>query len=200
MLTEAHRLAQSAIGRAVLAELGEDLLSDAVVDLALEARGKSDAVAARYYAAFRQAEGIADGFVLGEADPLAPATARERIADAANRFGQGPGEVVRVVLGGGRDRLARSLGADSRAIGWQRVCSSSCCSFCAMLAGRGAVYRSARAAGDGRGYHRSCACTVEPVFRRGTPLPARSQVFADLYDEAGSFDAFKVAFRERAEA
>ncbi|MGY1440156.1 VG15 protein [Streptomyces reniochalinae] len=30
---------------------------------------------------------------------------------------------------------------DRRCIGWRRVASGSCCSFCAMLASRGAVYK-----------------------------------------------------------
>lgn len=38
------------------------------------------------------------------------------------------------------------------------------CSFCAMLASRGFVYKSARSAGEGNHYHKNCRCKVIPGF------------------------------------
>lgn len=45
---------------------------------------------------------------------------------------------------------------------WRRVTDGDPCGFCAMLASRGPVYRSAGKAGDGNRYHGRCGCTVEP--------------------------------------
>lgn len=39
------------------------------------------------------------------------------------------------------------------------------CTFCAMLASRGFVYRSAKAAGEGTHYHANCRCKVVPEFK-----------------------------------
>lgn len=67
------------------------------------------------------------------------------------------------------------------AIGYCRVPDADPCPFCAMLASRGAVYRSDAFeesngifAGDGRfKVHNGCDCTMEPVYgRRVTDLPA----------------------------
>ena len=38
------------------------------------------------------------------------------------------------------------------------------CTFCAMLASRGFVYRSAKTAGEGNHYHKHCRCKVIPGF------------------------------------
>lgn len=67
------------------------------------------------------------------------------------------------------------------AIGYCRVPDADPCPFCAMLASRGAVYRSDAFvesngifAGDGKfKVHNGCDCTMEPVYgRRVTDLPA----------------------------
>lgn len=67
------------------------------------------------------------------------------------------------------------------AIGYCRVPDADPCPFCAMLASRGAVYRSDAFvesngifAGDGKfKVHNGCDCTLEPVYgRRVTDLPA----------------------------
>ena len=59
-----------------------------------------------------------------------------------------------------RDTITTNRKRDPAAVGWRRV-SASGCKFCAMLAGRGAVYRegSARFAS-----HPHCHCTAQPVF------------------------------------
>ena len=46
---------------------------------------------------------------------------------------------------------------------WRRVTDGQPCGFCAMLASRGPVYRSAEKAGyGGNRYHERCGCTAEP--------------------------------------
>ena len=62
-----------------------------------------------------------------------------------------------------RDTVTTNRQRDPEAVGWRRV-SSGGCSFCSMLAGRGAVYKSdtARFAS-----HTHCHCTAQPVFKGG---------------------------------
>ncbi|WP_405944748.1 hypothetical protein [Streptomyces sp. NBC_00932] len=52
------------------------------------------------------------------------------------------GAADRDALMGGRDLLDQSSRADRAVIGWARVTDSDPCHFCALLASRGAVYRS----------------------------------------------------------
>jgi hypothetical protein len=44
------------------------------------------------------------------------------------------------------------------------------CTFCIMLAGRGAVYHSRRKAGELNHYHRRCDCKIVPDFIGGDPM------------------------------
>lgn len=163
-------------------------------------------VAERYYRAFRAAEGIpgVPAVVrLAEMPPEAFVRELERTnapgyARALRAAGMGDAQAARRVLArvmlsatqsalaGGRDMLAESLSADPRALGWQRVASSSCCAFCALLAARGPVYGTARSAGRGRHWHPGCKCTVEPVFSRRTKLPATSRRYAEIWREVGT--------------
>lgn len=71
------------------------------------------------------------------------------------------GETTRHVLNAGRMTVVETTKADSEARGWRRETSSNPCSFCSMLAGRGAVYSSDTA--DFRS-HRHCACVATPAF------------------------------------
>lgn len=69
---------------------------------------------------------------------------------------------MRHALNGGRETTIASVRADSTARGWRRVTSGDPCSFCSMLASRGAVY----GAGSGSFHaHDSCGCSAEPVYR-----------------------------------
>jgi len=62
-----------------------------------------------------------------------------------------------------RDTIVTNRRRDPEAAGWRRVATGGC-SFCRMLADRGAVYReeSARFAS-----HAHCHCTAAPVFKGG---------------------------------
>lgn len=85
--------------------------------------------------------------------------AREAMAQA---FVQSSGAATRLVLDAGRDTVRGSLATDPRGVGWQRITSGHACQFCAMLAGRGAVY-----AADTADFasHDHCSCSAEPVYR-----------------------------------
>lgn len=103
-------------------------------------------------------------------------------------------------LTGGRDQLLATINDDSRAVGWARVTSGNACAFCALLAGRGAVFRGEDTAGFDA--HDGCSCTAEPSYSRGAPLPPTSQRYAELYAESAKgqpdqLNAFRRAYEGR---
>lgn len=89
-----------------------------------------------------------------------------------------------LALEGGRQTMQRSIAADERATGWARVTDSDPCAWCAMLASRGPVYKSAQTAGDprqsGDRYHDHCACQAWPAFTHDEPFIG---VAEKLYDD-----------------
>lgn len=97
------------------------------------------------------------------------------------------GITTRQVLSGGRLAVAKTGGADQRAVGWRRVTDGNPCTFCAMLAGRGPVYSSKDRAdsigGTGLQYHGHCGCTAEIVYGEWNPSDAE-QLYADEYEKA----------------
>lgn len=164
---------------------------DLAVPLITGRYGQAAALAVGYLDRFRRAEGVR-----GNATPKLPAApdADTIIASlratglsgtmrairagfspqAASRAGlvQALGSAGRLALNGGRDAILESVHADPRALGWRRVTAGGPCDFCAMLAGRGPVYKTDRTAGFQA--HDHCACSAEPVYRDGagtTPPP-----------------------------
>lgn len=107
---------------------------------------------------------------------------------------------MRHVLDGGRSTVTATTHADRRALGWARVVSGRPCSFCAMLAGRGPVYKAETARFDA---HDHCSCASEPVYRSDAAWPPGSRRYADLYDEVAKGlppDEARLAFRHAFEA
>ena len=112
------------------------------------------------------------------------------------------GTSSRHVLNGGRDALDELIQADDAAVGWARVTDGDPCAFCAMLASRGAVYKSAMTAGFKA--HDHCACTAEPVYDAFADLPGRAQEFQDLWYSAtkgfsgkDAINAFRRAYEKQ---
>lgn len=70
------------------------------------------------------------------------------------------GSTQYLALEGGRSVMKQSTDADERATGWSRVTDGDPCAWCAMLASRGPVYKTAKTAGDprqgGDRYHDHC--------------------------------------------
>jgi hypothetical protein len=106
--------------------------------------------------------------------------------------------VSQLVLNQGRDTIIGAVQQDKYARAWVRVTSPGACSFCQMLALRGAVYKDARAAGKGsRGasgkafagggldfkVHDNCRCHAEPVFTAYEPS-ARMREMQKTWDES----------------
>ncbi|MGH3437092.1 MAG: hypothetical protein ACRDRL_29010 [Sciscionella sp.] len=88
----------------------------------------------------------------GPVDATVTFKVRETLAD----------EVERMVLDQSRGAIIGAVHADPEAKAWARVTEPGACSFCRLLATRGAVYRSDKSA-DFRA-HLACRCHVEPVF------------------------------------
>jgi hypothetical protein len=102
------------------------------------------------------------------------------------------GEVTRQILNGGRKTIVDTTNNDPKARGYIRVTDGAPCAFCAMLAGRGPVYRSESSAVTGKVYsdrvdgfraHRKCGCTAEPVYFTDSPWPSSATKWKDLYAE-----------------
>lgn len=95
----------------------------------------------------------------------------------------------RLALEGGRSVVDQTVQGDDAAIGWMRVTDADPCSWCLMLASRGAVYRSAETAGrvqasrftggSAFAWHDHCGCIAAPVWDPDDPLLTRAD---DLYD------------------
>lgn len=152
-----------------------------------------------------------------ELERIAPASPSDLVADRVNanlnatgiatyeralRAGQTPdravdtmavnlsGSATTLALEGGREVIRDAAQADEEAIGWIRVPDADPCSWCAMLASRGAVFRSAGTAGRNKNarfvgegqfkWHDHCSCTAVPVWDPNDPQLTRAE---DLYDQ-----------------
>lgn len=114
-----------------------------------------------------------------------------------------------LVLDQSRQALINASTDDRDAIGWARITEEGACSFCRLLATRGAVYTS-RGSGDFRAHTKkpdgsggTCRCHVEPVFNHYEPSAQVRQDQADyrrLTDEFGhSGRAIHIAWRQHVE-
>jgi hypothetical protein len=156
---------------------------------------------------------------LNVANRIRQAQPPERIERAV--LVQASGSAARHVAAGGRQRTMRVIRDDDQIEGYIRVTREDPCSFCAMLASRGPVYKNEFTAGrvsnrrdtntdgDVRGQfvgsgefkvHDHCRCWVEPVYV-DTPRelwPGRAAEFQDLWyattEEYSGWDKAK-AFR-----
>lgn len=157
------------------------VLRIAIAALVRERFGLSVAQAQAYYAEARRAAGIAGSFPA----PSVPLPSPELIQATLDSTGpyallgrikrsqpvptamQNTGVILsgaasRLVLNGARQVILQSVKDDSEAVGWMRVTAANPCSWCAMLASRGASYRSAASAGFKA--HNLCRCTAQAVF------------------------------------
>lgn len=74
------------------------------------------------------------------------------------------GSVARLILQAGRSAVTDSVKADPVAVAWMRTLGPRPCAFCAMLASRGAVYKTEQIANFEA--HTHCMCGVAPAFSR----------------------------------
>lgn len=152
-----------------------------------------------YFQSFRLAEQVPGDAAIRLAGPVdadkiiagLTATGRNAVRDAlrAGRSAEDArsvalmrtsGSVTRQVLNGGRETILRSVAEDKEARGWARVTDGDPCAFCALLAGRGPVYKDITVDFQA---HDGCACVPEAVYGR-SEWPGRAREFHDLYNEA----------------
>ncbi|MGW2539386.1 VG15 protein [Kitasatospora sp. NPDC001574] len=88
-----------------------------------------------------------------------------------------------LVQDAGRDAIHAAIQGDPGAIGYYRKTDASPCCFCALMAGRGAVYKSERTAAFGP--HPNCHCQPIPIFSRRYQLPAENDRFARMWRDFG---------------
>lgn len=103
-----------------------------------------------------------------------------------------------LMMRGGRDMIATAANRDRKAVGWRRVTDGDPCTFCAMLVGRGAAYKSDKTAGalaskrfKGPGsykFHNHCGCSVEVLYSRWEPTE----------QESGWVESYEAASKEAA--
>jgi hypothetical protein len=165
----------------------------ALIAMVFSSRERSASLAGPYYRQLRTAAGVSGEVVMAEPRELTqdqlvaaldsagmavmrkslrlgatPAQARDRMAVTIS------GTATRLALEGGRDVMEATSHDDEEALGWARITDSDPCSWCAMLASRGAVYESAETAGDSRyggaKYHDHDSCQAVPIFDADSPL------------------------------
>lgn len=88
----------------------------------------------------------------------------------------------------GRGLIFETSQRDTKSLGYARVTDGKPCYFCAMLASRGAVYKSRDTAGAGpRGaanrYHDGCGCTVQAIYGTDAQIPGSSAKYDALWRE-----------------
>lgn len=142
-------------------------LVDAYVPLSAE-------VGASFYDDARAAAGSPGGYVARLADPPAVGRVQELISwgvaplfrpdapDPDLALSRLTGGTQRVVAAGARETIEANVAADPAAPRYARHASANACAFCALVATRGAVYRSE--ADAGADYHDHCHCVAVPVF------------------------------------
>lgn len=173
------RVAAKASGSA---ESVRDGLMDVVPNMVGIYGEAAASLGADFYDELRDVSGVKGNFRGVPAD--LPGRAR---ADALVRWGVDPlfaaepnldatvsrisGGLQRIVANADRQTVLRSVSLDPHGKGWQRITAGGC-SFCQMLAGRGAVYTEASA--DFLSHDR-CHCTAVPVWsEQEAPLPSEA--------------------------
>jgi hypothetical protein len=92
------------------------------------------------------------------------------------------GAAQRLITNGARQAVLQSVKADDKAVAWARVTSGNPCAFCALLAGRGAVYRTEKTASfDAHDHDR---CVAMPVFSHADARATKNNPLYQQYKQA----------------
>lgn len=185
---DAHRLANQAVVDLALADLAgfwasldlgrpeaaRDALLAYYPALSDEYGRVAATVAAQWYDAERAASVASGRFRAQVAPPMvkaAPYGTTRRLAgwlwtDTPAKALPGLDDKLSAyVLQPGRDTIANAAAADPAHARWARVTrGAETCDWCRMLAGRGAVYRSAADAGESSDWHGHCHCEAVPLW------------------------------------
>lgn len=162
----------------------------------------SASLAAQDYAARRIEAGVGSSFDV----PHAPAPTTEHFSKTIDWVYADPQAVedrmvaafTRLALQGGRQTVVEAVQSDPKARAWARETRGDCCYFCALMATRGAVYKSEGAAGGGANekftgagefkFHNNCHCVAVPVFgvyEKPADARAWNRQYHDLKREVG---------------
>lgn len=176
----------------------------ALIPIVQQARAQSAVLAGAAYMEARRAAGVPDGSFDPEGplqlaidrleaslDVTGPVEFKKAIAAGKSPQQAMDAAAVRMVgstqylaLEGGRSVMKQSVASDEMATGWSRVTDNDPCAWCAMLASRGPVYKSAKTAGDprqgGNTYHDHCGCQAWPAFTLDEPFVGLAE---NLYDD-----------------
>ncbi|MFJ1754195.1 hypothetical protein [Kitasatospora sp. NPDC088134] len=150
-------------------------------DLAREARRAEEAFRQEVTARVERHErerGRQGSAALGDAELLAR---EEEFLDALRTGSSGAGGML--AQDGGRNMIHNALQDDPGAIGYYRKTDASPCYFCALMASRGAVYKSRSTAAFGA--HPHCHCQAVPIFSRRYQLPSENDQFARMWRTFG---------------
>lgn len=188
-LTRLHRQRQLVLRAATLRDMlvlsklwnsPFDDFADATATLVESRRLISAGLASDYYRGLRAVEGVP-----GSASPqLVDETNRDQVLASLYVTGLGSfnrgiaaglteqaakqqalvglsGSVGRHVLNAGRSTILGSVKTDPHARGYRRITSGNPCSFCSLIASRGAVFKEETSHFQA---HDHCACSAEPEF------------------------------------
>lgn len=182
-------------------------LADVLLELYADFSLMSATLAADFYDELRGLAGITDPYVAS----LAPEVTAEQIEASASwaataafddpdkALRDAAGALDRIVLERERETTMLNIDSDPSEPRWARVARPDACAFCALLASRGAVYRSEssalfvgvttderrqRGTQDDK-YHDWCGCEPVAVWdARGFELPDYADPWIDAYDKA----------------
>lgn len=121
------------------------------------------------------------------------------------------GTASRIVLDGARSTVGLTVEDDPVAVGWYLLTDADPCSWCAMIASRGVVYKQhslsrsdAKFIGKGTAkLHNHCHCVLAPAFSHDQPLPLINREAAEVYANRGdgpALQAFRKAWDSRTRA
>lgn len=184
----AHQAAQSAVATSLAEQmalawqqyLDVEALSEtlpkysATVAALVQRYGRAAAaLAATFYESRRRAAGIPGSFLVSPAEPAGLEQVSKSVDWATRGLWSATPDVEtsqKLVIGAaekyaldtGRTTIISAVKADRKSTGWARSVEPGACSFCLLLATRGAVYRSEHAADFTS--HDHCRCHVEPLF------------------------------------
>lgn len=191
---------------------------DAIIRLVREGRVEATDLAADYLRRSAAAQGVTTAVQLP--DVLDEVRLREALRitgfvayRVARRAGQTPaqasasalvrstGTALTATVHAGRDTVRQTVARDVRAKGWRRVTDGQPCSFCALLASRGEVYKESTVRFQAHG---ADGCTAEPVWQ-DLPLSADAQRWDELYIDStaglsgrAALNAFRRAYAKQA--
>lgn len=170
--------------------------------------------AAQYYREQRAAAGVAGRVTVKMAGPPLALEVAKAVDfavhsvwgnytpdDLAHALTNVTGATQKFALDMGRQTVIDTAQADRQARGWARVPSPGACSFCLLLASRGAVYKT----DNNFPSHNACRCHTEAVFGAYEPT-AQVRAAQALYDGIAKGDPattrnnFRVALQAERDA